>query len=52
MARFNKEKERTTFIVECFEEFYKAVLKHDQSVSTKPWGKEKGEAASSPNATA
>ncbi len=52
MARFNKEKERATFIVECFEEFYRQVLKHKQFVFTKPWKELKGETEASPNATA
>ena len=52
MARFNKEKERATFIVECFEEFYREVLKYKHLVLTKPWDKIGGEAESSPNATA
>ncbi len=52
MARFNKEKERTTFIVECFEEFYRQVLKHKQFVLTKPWKESQGGGESSPNATA
>ncbi len=52
MAQFNKEKERTTFIVECFEEFYREVLKHKNFVLTKPWKKATGEEESSPNATA
>ncbi|HUX78284.1 MAG TPA: DotU family type IV/VI secretion system protein [Alphaproteobacteria bacterium] len=52
MARFNKAKERTTFIVECFEEFYRQVLKHKKFVLTKPWSEREGEAEASPNATA
>lgn len=52
MARFNKAKERTSFIVECFEEFYREVLKHKQFVLTNPWKKAKGDDESSPNATA
>lgn len=50
MARFNNDRERTTFIVECFEEFYKEVLKHKNFVLTNK--KLKGERESSPNATA
>ncbi|MBS0271988.1 MAG: DotU family type IV/VI secretion system protein [Proteobacteria bacterium] len=50
MARFNDSKQRTTFIVECFEEFYKEVLKHKNFVLNKR--KIKGEKDSSPNATA
>lgn len=42
----------SSFIVDCFEEFYKHVLKYKQFVYSKPWEKEEGEASSSPNATA
>lgn len=52
MARFNKETERTSFMVECFEEFYRQVLKHKQFVYSKPWKELKGETEGSPNATA
>lgn len=52
MARFIQKTERTTFIVECFEEFYREVLKNKHLVLTKPWKKTGGEAESSPNATA
>lgn len=52
MGRFYKKNERSTFIIECFEEFYKEVLKHKQFVLSKPWQKSEGEDESSPNATA
>ncbi len=52
MARFNKAKERTSFIVECFEEFYREILRHKQFVLTSPWKKASSEEESSPNATA
>jgi len=52
VARFNKETERASFIVECFEEFYRQVLKHKQFVLSKPWKELKGESEGSPNATA
>lgn len=52
MARFNRKNERATFIVECFEEFYREVLRHEQFVLSKPWQRIGGETESSPNATA
>jgi type VI secretion system protein ImpK len=52
VARFNKEKERTTFIVECFEEFYSQVLKNKEFVLTRPWKGSQGGDEASPNATA
>lgn len=52
MARFNKAKERTTFIVECFEEFYREILRHKQFVLSSPWKKAKGDSESTPNSTA
>lgn len=52
MARFIQKNERTTFIIECFEEFYRQVLKFKKLVHTQPWKKaDKGE-KSSPQATA
>lgn len=52
MARFNIKNERASFIVECFEEFYREVLRHKQFVLSKPWVKTDGAAESSPNVTA
>lgn len=52
MARFNKAKERNSFIVESFEEFYYEVLKHKEYVLSNPWKKNTGDSESSPNATA
>lgn len=48
----NKNGPASSFIVECFEEFYKHVLKYKQFVFSKPWEKGEGDASSSPNATA
>lgn len=52
MARFKNKNERASFIVECFEEFYKEVLRHKKFVLSKPWMKTDNAAESSPNATA
>jgi len=52
VARFYKENERATFIIECFEEFYHEVLKQKQFVLSKPWETTDGDAKSSPNTTA
>lgn len=52
MARFDQKRERSSFIVECFEEFYREVLKHRAFVRTKPWQKTAGKEEASPHATA
>jgi type VI secretion system protein ImpK len=52
VAQVNKQNNSQSFIVECFEEFYKQVLKHKQFVFSKPWEKETDKGKSSPNATA
>lgn len=52
MARFNQKNERSSFIVESFEEFYREVLNHKNFVLTKPWQKSGGQGESSPQATA
>ncbi len=52
MPQFNQQNGSQSFIVDCFEEFYKQVLKHKQFVFSKPWAKETDIASSSPNATA
>lgn len=52
MARFDRKNERSSFIVECFEEFYREVLKHKNFVLSKPWQKTEKEGESSPQATA
>lgn len=52
MARFNKENERASFIVECFEEFYRELLAHKHLVFSKPWTKATDKNESTPNATA
>ena len=52
MARFNKKNERSSFIIECFEEFYREVLKHRNFVLSKPWQKTEDKGESSPQATA
>ncbi len=52
MARLNIQNERASFIVECFEEFYREVLKHKQLVYTKAWAKETGEQTTSPESVA
>lgn len=52
MARFDKKNGRSSFIIECFEEFYREVLKHRNFVLSKPWQKTEGQGESSPQATA
>lgn len=52
MARFFNKNQRATFVVECFEEFYREVLKHKKLVLAQPWNKAGKEEVSSPNATA
>ncbi|MBI2708042.1 MAG: DotU family type IV/VI secretion system protein [Proteobacteria bacterium] len=52
MAQFNKQNGAQSFVVNCFEDFYKQVLRHKQFVFSKPWEKEKEKITSSPNATA
>lgn len=52
MARFNQKNERSSFIIESFEEFYREVLNHKNFVLSKPWQKSHGQGESSPQATA
>jgi type VI secretion system protein ImpK len=52
VARLNKKNGPESFIVTCFEEFYKQVLRHKQFVASKPWNKGGREATSSPSKTA
>jgi type VI secretion system protein ImpK len=52
VARFDKKNERSSFIVECFEEFYREILKHRNFVISKPWQKTETQGESSPQATA
>jgi len=52
VAQFNKQNSSHSFIVACFEEFYKQVLRHKHFVFSKPWEKDKDNGESSPNATA
>lgn len=52
VARFNRDNERTTFIVECFEEFYREVLKYKQLVYSRAWEKASEDSSSSPEAIA
>lgn len=52
MARFDQKNERSSFIIECFEEFYREVLKHKNFVLTKPWQKTDEKEEASPHATA
>jgi type VI secretion system protein ImpK len=48
----NKKNDSASFIVTCFNEFYKQVLKYKKFISSKPWEKEEDETTSSPRATA
>lgn len=52
MAQFNTKNEASHFLVECFEEFYREVLKHRNFVLSKPWQKTEEKGESSPQATA
>lgn len=52
MARFDKKNQRSSFIIECFEEFYREVLKHKNFVISKPWQNSEPQGESSPQATA
>lgn len=52
MARFKSDKERGSYIIECFEQFYGEVLKHKQFALSKSSKKGSTDATSSPNATA
>ncbi|MBY0272263.1 MAG: DotU family type IV/VI secretion system protein [Alphaproteobacteria bacterium] len=52
MARFKSDKERSSYIIECFEQFYGEVLKHKQFALSKSSKKISTDATSSPNATA
>jgi len=52
VARFDKKNERSSFIIECFEEFYREVLKHKSFVLSTPWQKTEDQGTSSPQATA
>ena len=52
MARFKSDKERASYIIECFEQFYGEILKHKQFALSKSAKKNHGEADSSPEAKA
>lgn len=52
MVGVNKKNGHESFIIRCFEDFYKQVLRHKQFVFSKPWEKKTGESTSSPNAIA
>ena len=52
MARFKSDKERSSYIIECFEQFYGEVLKHKQFALSKSSKDSSTDATSSPNATA
>jgi len=52
VAGLINKNESESFIVNCFEEFYKQVLRHKKFVLSNPWEKAEDEATSSPNATA
>ncbi|MBL8676794.1 MAG: DotU family type IV/VI secretion system protein, partial [Alphaproteobacteria bacterium] len=52
MARFKSNKERSSYIIESFEQFYGEVLKHKQFALSKSSKKPNTDTTSSPNATA
>lgn len=52
VARYNQKNERSSFIIESFEEFYREVLHHKNFLLSKPWQKSHGQGESSPQATA
>lgn len=52
MTIINNKDDAVPFVVACFDEFYKQVLKYKQLLLSKPWERGADEATSSPEATA